>query len=120
MRSMRFVLLAALLLPGLALAAPKTWSDLVGLLVAYMNMGVGVLVTIAIVVYFYGMSSNILKFGENDVEKKKAYFFWGIIILVVMVSVWGILRLARSTLFPGLAIAPSSGLVAGVPGAEKS
>lgn len=91
--------LVALFVPAIAFAAPRTWSELVYGLVSLMNIGVAVLVALAIALYFYGISSNILKFGENDPEKKKAYFFWGIIILFVMVSVWGILRVVRYTLF---------------------
>ncbi|OGG70571.1 hypothetical protein A3F27_02955 [Candidatus Kaiserbacteria bacterium RIFCSPHIGHO2_12_FULL_53_13] len=90
---------AVLLVPAVALAAPRTWSELVDSLVSLMNYGVATLVALAIALYFYGISSNILKLGENEPEKKKAYFFWGIIILFVMVSVWGILRIVRYTLF---------------------
>ena len=101
MRYLRtFISIAVFAFPSIALAAaPQTWSDLVNLLVGIMNSGIGILVALAIVFYFYGMYSNILKFGENDVEKKKAYFFWGIIVLFVMVSVWGILALVRNTIF---------------------
>lgn len=87
------------LTPAVALAegAPRTWSELVDTLVSLMNSGIVVLVALAIAAYFYGIYSNILKFGENDPEKKKAYFFWGILVLFVMVSVWGILRIVRYT-----------------------
>lgn len=89
------------LVPVAALAAPRTWSELVYGLVSLMNAGVAVLVALAIALYFYGISSNILNFDEegSHPEKKKAYFLWGTIILFVMVSVWGILRIVRYTLF---------------------
>lgn len=84
-----------------AASAVSTYSGLVNQLVSLMNMGVAVLVTLGFVAYFYGMSSNILQFGgESNPEKKKAFFFWGIIILFVMLSVGGILRVVQNTFFP--------------------
>ena len=88
--------------PAIAFAASavKTYSGLVNQLVSLMNMGVAVLVTLGFVAYFYGMSANILQFGsESNPEKKKAFFFWGIIILFVMLCVGGILRAMQRTLF---------------------
>ncbi|MDO8482125.1 MAG: hypothetical protein Q7S75_03525 [bacterium] len=90
----------SLVLPAIAFAAtaPRTWSELVNALVSIMSTGAITLITLAFVIYFYGISSNILKFGEDtNGEKKRAYFVWGIIILFVMVSIWGILRLLQNT-----------------------
>ena len=89
-------------IPSIALAAGavKTYSDLVNKLVSIMSMGSVVLVTLGFAAYFYGMSANILQFSsESGVEKRKAFFFWGIIILFVMLSIPGILRLLGRTLF---------------------
>lgn len=101
--------------PALALAAasvtasPTTWNGLVNILVAIMNKGIGAMVFLAVALYFWGISSNILKFGEEtDAQKKRSYFFWGIIIIFVMVSVPGILYLLQNTLFGSEAI-PTSG-----------
>lgn len=102
-RTLSLIPLLAAAAPAVALAAPRTWSELVGALVTIMNSGVAILVSLAIVFYFYGVTSNILKF-ENDPERRKAYFFWGLIALVVMVSVWGILRILENTLFGAGAI----------------
>jgi len=83
-------------------AAPRTWSELVNSLVTIMNAGAVTLITLAFVGYFYGISSNILKFGEDtDMAKRKAYFVWGIIILFVMLSIWGILNLLQNTFLRG-------------------
>ncbi len=94
------VLLAILMTPGLALAAaaPQTFQSLAYLLVTILNSATGVLIIAGIAIYFYGISTNILKFGEGDAERLKNYFFWGIIVLFLMVSLWGILALLRDTL----------------------
>ncbi len=107
----RLLAVCVLALPAVAFAAaPRTWGELVGLLVSFMNSGVTVLVALAIAIYFYGIASNILEFGGgHSQEKLKNYFYWGIIVLFVMVSVWGILRLMQNTIFGAGASTASSG-----------
>ena len=85
--------------PAIALAAPRTFGELANLLVLILDNATTVLIVLGIVVYFWGISTNILKFSEEGGETVKRYFFWGIIVLFVMVSIWGILRLLQNTLF---------------------
>ncbi|MEK7106720.1 MAG: hypothetical protein AAB899_00860 [Patescibacteria group bacterium] len=101
-RVLTAILACVAVIPSVAFAvtAARTYSELVDQLVSLMNAGVAVLVALGVAIYFYGMYSNILKFGEDNPEKKKAFFFWGIIILFVMVSIWGILQIMQNTLFP--------------------
>jgi|SRR3989344_677549 len=94
--------LGIIALPTVALAAPQTFRDLAQIIVDLFNNAVLVLITFALVAYFWGIISNMQHFGEEKSnEKLKAYFFWGIIILFVMVSIWGIVNLLEATLFPG-------------------
>lgn len=98
----RLIVFFGTAVPDLASAAGavRTYSELVDKLVSIMGIGVFILVTLGFVAYFYGISTNILQFGtESNPEKKKAFFFWGIIILFVMLSVGGILRMLGRTLF---------------------
>jgi hypothetical protein len=95
------LLLAFIVLPTVVLAAPKNFSDLAALLVNLLNGATGVLILAGLVLYFYGVSTNILKFGEGDTEVIRNYFLWGIIVLFLMVSIWGIVRLLQGTLFGG-------------------
>lgn len=101
--------LVLLALPAVAdAAAPRTFSELASLLVTYMNAGVGVLILAAIVIYFYGISTNVMKFGsEESKQYVRNYFFWGIIVIFVMVSVWGILEMLQNTLFSDSPVAPN-------------
>lgn len=103
MRKTRLILaLSALFAPFTAFAAaPRTFQGLANVVVNVLNNATAVLVVAGIVVYFYGVSTNILKFGEGDREKLKNYFVWGILVLFVMVSIWGILHLLQDTLFGG-------------------
>ena len=99
-RLLSVVCVAALPAVALAAGAVGTYSELVNKLVSIMGIGSIVLVTLGFAAYFYGMSANILQFSsESGAEKRKAFFFWGIIILFVMLSIPGILRLLGRTLF---------------------
>jgi hypothetical protein len=98
MRYARFAPLVVLV-PTVALAAPRTFGELANLLVLILNNATTVLIVLGIVLYFFGISTNILKFSEEGGEKLKQFFFWGIIVIFVMVSIWGILRLLQNTLF---------------------
>lgn len=104
----------ALAAPAVAsAAAPRTFLELSNLIVLILDNATAVLIVAGIVVYFYGISTNILNFSEGGMEKVRAYFFWGIIVLFVMVSIWGILRILQNTLFGGSINNPSTGLVDG-------
>lgn len=103
MRVAHTLLLSAILLPFLVEAqAPRTFSELVNVLVVILNNATAVLVVLGLVVYLYGVSTNILNFGSEDsAEKIKAYFLWGVIVLFVMVSIWGIVQIIQDTLLGG-------------------
>ena len=102
MRTLRIASATLLLLaPAVAFAAARNFQELSNSLVFLLDNATAVLVLAGIVVYFYGISTNILKFSDDGGEKAKAYFFWGIIVLFVMLSIWGILRLLQNTLFGG-------------------
>lgn len=99
MRYARFVPLLLIAAPAAAYAAPRTFVELANLVVLILDNATIVLIVLGLVVYFFGISTNILKFSEEGGEKVRQYFFWGIIVIFVMVSIWGILRLLRNTLF---------------------
>lgn len=90
---------AVFLFPVIAHAeTPKNFAELAASLVNIIDMGTGVLIVLGFAVYFWGISTNILQF-EDDPDKRKAYFFWGLLVLFVMVSIWGIINLLGNTLF---------------------
>ena len=100
MRQLAFVA-ALLFTPMVALAAPSTFKELVDRLVVLMDLLVPLLITCALVFYLFGISQNVLSFSDQKGgnEKMKAYMLYGVLILFVMVSIWGILRLMSDTLF---------------------
>ena len=104
--------IVALALPLVASAeAARTFQELAVDIVEILDATTAVLIVAGIVVYFYGISTNILNFSDDAGEKVRIYFFWGIIVLFVMVSIWGILRLLQDTLFGGSINNPTTGEV---------
>ena len=105
----RLGIILIMLTPSLALAAaPRTFSDLANLIVAMLDAGVGLLITVAIVIYLFGISRSIFKSGEEGKEGLRRYFLWGIVTIFLMVSIWGILQLLQNTLFGGTSYAPGT------------
>ena len=87
------------LVPNIAFAAaPRNFAELAETVVRIIDSATGVLIVAGFVVYFWGIWENILEF-EEDNEKRKAYFWWGLVVLFVMVSIWGIINLLKNTIF---------------------
>ncbi len=104
MKTFRALIPATVLLLPLAASAqgaPQTLSELATIVVKLISAATVVLVALAIVVYFWGIFYNMSNFTEGNREQMRAYFFWGIVALFVMVSIWGILSLLSQTVFNG-------------------
>ena len=99
-----------LFLPFATLAAPNTFQDLAFDVVELIDMATMTLIVFGLVAYFWGMAINIPHFGdEKGAEKRRSFFFWGIIVLFVMVSIWGIVQLLQNTLFGNSPFDPATG-----------
>ena len=86
--------------PSVAFAAtPKTFSELANMVVSIVNALTALLVLAAVVFYLFNISMFTGKAGEER-AKMKNIIVWGILAIFVMVSIWGILRIMQSTLFP--------------------
>jgi hypothetical protein len=95
------VLLSAPLVADAA-SAPRTLRELAAQIVDVLTYTTATLVLLGLVIYMWGIASNIFKLSEGEVgDAYKTYVFWGIIGLFVMVSIWGILRLLQASLFGG-------------------
>lgn len=89
--------LSALSLPLMALAQ-VTVESTVNRVLGILNMVIFLFLTVAIVVFFWGLISYLANIGGEDAAKKGIQLMvWGIIALFVMVSVWGIIRLLQNT-----------------------
>ena len=93
-------LILLLAIPAVASAeVARSLKDLVGQIVTLLNTATGVLVAAALVAFLYGAAYNMLRAGERGGTALRQFLVWGIIILFVMVSIWGILNVLQQTLF---------------------
>lgn len=104
-----YAVLALFFLPAVALAAPKTFSELANTVVSILDSATGLLIVAGIAIYFWGISRNVLKMKDEGGQKMWNYVFWGLGVLFLMVSIWGILELLQNTLFSGDQYSPNSG-----------
>lgn len=102
MRFFPYVLTILLVAPGLVLAAPGSFRDLVDRIVVMVDLIIPVLISLGVLFFMYNIVGSFGIFsGEKDAfsqERFRTAFFWGLIILFVMVSLWGILRILQSTI----------------------
>ncbi len=54
--------------------------------------------TLAVFYFLWALANYMLKAGEEQAEARQQ-MIWGVIILFVMVSVWGLVGILTSTLF---------------------
>jgi len=99
MKSTKFLFgsaLAVVLFPGVAGAV--TILDTLNLVNTVINALVPIIISLALVVFFWGLVMYLVKIGD-DAERKKgvSLMIWGVVAIFVMVSIWGIIRLLQST-----------------------
>ncbi|MCK5021816.1 MAG: hypothetical protein KAR54_01025 [Candidatus Pacebacteria bacterium] len=87
--------LSLALMPMLTLGATG-FSELLGTLSDLIATAMPILLSLAVLFFVYSLVMYLLKAGE---EKKdaKTQMIWGIVILFVMVSVWGLVNVLVST-----------------------
>ncbi len=56
----------------------------------------GLFITLAIVIFFWGLIKYLMSVGEEKSEGLQIMFY-GVIAIFVMVSIWGIIRLLQGT-----------------------
>ena len=83
-----------IMLPSLASAA--SLLNTLALANTFLNAMIGLFITLAIVVFFWGLIRYVLATGEAKGEGLQI-MLWGVIAIFVMVSIWGIIRLLQST-----------------------
>ena len=101
MRVHRFALVSGLSMFGLlapALAGAATLNDTLIFVSTFLNGIIGLFITLAIVVFFWGLIKYLWSIDSENAHEGLKIMFWGLIAIFVMVSIWGIIRLLQSTL----------------------
>ena len=79
-------------------ASAATLTDTLVFFSQFLNGVIGLFITLAIVVFFWGLIKYLWSMGSEDAHEGLKIMFWGIIAIFVMVSIWGIIRLLQNTL----------------------
>lgn len=115
-----FAATSLFLFPMVALAqsTPRTFSGLVYMLISFINPLAAILVSLALLIFFWGIVQYIYSGGSEGHEHGRQLMVWGIVALFVLVSIWGLARILASTFFGGSSSygpttgSPSAGLIA--------
>jgi hypothetical protein len=81
-----------------ALASAATLTDTLVFVSTFLNGILGLFITLAIVVFFWGLIKYLWSIDAENAHEGLRIMFWGLIAIFVMVSIWGIIRLLQSTL----------------------
>ncbi len=88
--------LGTLALPALVGAA--SLFDTLSLFNTFLNALIGLFITLAIVVFFWGLIKYLWDVGgSEDKSEGLQIMMYGVIAIFVMVSIWGIIRLLQNT-----------------------
>jgi len=90
---------------GAAFAQVSNFKELVSQIVTLLDTATIVLLALAVAFFFYGIVRNMMGMANKTPEKQKEFsdaMVWGIIIIFVMVSLWGIIAILQRTLLNGL------------------
>ncbi len=95
--SIKIAAVATTLLPAVAFAQETVVGGNVSKLLRefgnLVNMSIGILVTLALAVFFFGLVRYIFKLGgDKGAENGKNLMIYGIVALFIMVSIWGIIN----------------------------
>ena len=90
--------LATLSLPVVTFAMPATVTELLGRIATlFLNPLIILGFVVATIYLFYAIIEMIWKSGEGDLADKRKSVMYAVIGLLIMFSVYGILRLALAT-----------------------
>ncbi len=79
------------------LASAQTLLNTLALANTFLNALIGLFITLAIVVFFWGLIKYLVGEGSEGKGQGLKIMFFGVVSIFVMVSIWGIIRLLQST-----------------------
>jgi hypothetical protein len=71
--------------------------DTLSLANTFLNALIGLFITLAIVVFFWGLIRYLTSLSGENANEGLKIMMYGVIAIFVMVSIWGIIRLLQNT-----------------------
>lgn len=76
-----------------------TFKAAIGLVIGYINILIPVVFALTLLAFLWGVFRYVFASGSEDgLKKGREVMFWGILVLAIMVSAWGILDVLRNTI----------------------
>lgn len=92
-------------MPLLAFAQPRNFSEVVSLLFSILGALVPIIIAITLIVVLWAGAQLVLHADNpNKRSESRSTLIWGILVLFIMVSVWGIINIFRISLLGGIAV----------------
>lgn len=95
MRTISILALAVVLAPKASSAV--TLLDTLALISTMLNSSIGILITLCICVFFWGLIRYLTTIGSDQKAHALRMMWQGVLTIFVMVSIWGIVRLLQNT-----------------------
>lgn len=80
---------------------PRNFAELVDVFLSMISLIVPLIFSLALLVIVWKIiDAWVINAGDtNKIEEGKKYAVWGVLVLVVMSSIWAIVALLRNSLF---------------------
>jgi len=97
---LNYSLISSMFLPIFALAGIEKGGlmEIIEKIESLFKAVLPLIMTLAVIYFLWALANYMLKAGEEQVEAREQ-MIWGIVILFVMVSVWGLVNILDKTLF---------------------
>jgi cbb3-type cytochrome oxidase subunit 3 len=87
--------------PTLQSGSGTTFAGFIGNIIGVIDALIPLLISVAMVIFFVGLIQYIYNSGDaHGHGKSKELILWGLVALFVLMSLWGILDLAKTSIFP--------------------
>lgn len=85
-----------------------TFASFVAQIIGVINTIIPVLITIALLIFFIGLVRYIIDAEDAHAHAQGGKFIlWGLVAMFVLLSLWGILDVAKTSIFGGTAGGPT-------------
>lgn len=83
--------------PTLVFASNMTLRDLLGVVAGYMDIGLRVLMGLAVLIFVYNIVQLFIKPSGDDRAEAKQYLLWSILGFFVILTFWGMVNILIGT-----------------------
>ena len=91
------IALAAFVVPALAFAQTKDLNFAAGKIGALISMATKIVYGLAFLAFFWGLAMYLFKTGDEDRKKGMTIIISSIVVIFVMTSIFGIVKVLQST-----------------------